>query len=740
MNQGLKNFLCRFALPLLILTALTAVFPSQEMEKLESRLPQTKGEERLALLEELTEAYKTNSPQKAFSYGTEAMEQLNTLPQPDRKRELSLLTTLSFICSQLGKYEAAKEFAEKGISISQQTGDEAGLADSLFSLGEAYRGMGLYEQALENYVKCEPLYRNLKNRKKESRVYNSIGLTYFELSDYPQVLEYYLKAKKISEELGDRAGTASNNLNIGRVYWRLNEYDNALEYYSNAKKLYEEEKDLKGVGAVLNNIATVYSSQKKYDESLKYLEESLEIKQQVGLKPAIASTLNNIGDNYENKGDLQRARDYYNRSLTIWEEVNNKLGIAVGLLNLGSIDRKLGRYDDALRNFNRSLDISMEINAKEITGYTYDNLSLAYADMGNYRKALELHIKKKELSDSIFNEQNSKKIADIRKNYEIVKNEKEIALLKKDAEIRQLALERQRNLKNYIIIVSLLILLLAFVVFTRYRLKVRVTRELQKQVEERKLAEAELLKSRKLESLGILAGGIAHDFNNLLAVIMGNIALAKDCLHDPRIKPEELLEKAQRASNQAAHLANEFITLSNGGWSIQKELTLSQVLKNAADFSPKVKDIHYTVSIPPDLPPFWGDDHQLQQVFVNMLVNADEAVAEKEKNITVAAEKVSLDKNNPWALVQGDYLKISVTDNGKGIPSHLLEKIFDPYFSTKDRGNRKGMGLGLAICFSIVKKHRGYISVMSQPGEGTTFDIYLPVFRETPSPVGESTT
>jgi PAS domain S-box-containing protein len=252
-------------------------------------------------------------------------------------------------------------------------------------------------------------------------------------------------------------------------------------------------------------------------------------------------------------------------------------------------------------------------------------------------------------------------------------------------------------------------------------------------ITDRKKAEAELLKSRKLESMGILAGGIAHDFNNLLAVLAGNLSLAKMNINEPNPQLETYMDQAEMVSSQAAKLVKQFLTLSKSSWMTKEGVTLPDILKDTANASSLMKEIPYTTSIPNDLKPLWGDQHQLCQVFINLLLNAHEATSEmeEEKIITISAQSIHLQSDNEWELEEGEYVRVSMRDNGKGIPSHLLENIFDPYFSTKERNSQKGTGLGLALCYAVVKKHDGHISVISEPLKGTTFEMYLPVYNET---------
>jgi signal transduction histidine kinase len=245
----------------------------------------------------------------------------------------------------------------------------------------------------------------------------------------------------------------------------------------------------------------------------------------------------------------------------------------------------------------------------------------------------------------------------------------------------------------------------------------------------RKKTETELIKSRKMESVGILAGGIAHDFNNLLAVIVGNTSMLKlSCASDSKMY--SFLDNVEKASAQAADLAQKFITFAEGGWVIRKEIRLAKILEDTASFSPEIENIPFQIDLSPNLDSIYADERQLRQVMTNLILNAHEANNNsKNKKIVVTARNIELEKGNHFSLKNGKYVQVSVIDNGVGIPPELTEKIFDPYFSTKDTVGQKGLGMGLAICYSIVNKHDGHISINSEVERGTTVDLYLPVFN-----------
>lgn len=247
-------------------------------------------------------------------------------------------------------------------------------------------------------------------------------------------------------------------------------------------------------------------------------------------------------------------------------------------------------------------------------------------------------------------------------------------------------------------------------------------------ITDRKRMEEELVRTHKLESIGVLAGGIAHDFNNLLAIVMGTITLAKiSAGEDERIFEE--LSRAEAACIQARELTSRLITFSEGGGPLKKVQVLDRLLKESAGMALSGSSVRCTFELPENLWPVLIDEGQMQQVVLHLVGNAREAMPEGG-TVSICGENVRLQENEIPPLKGGAYVKWSVEDQGRGISEEHLSRIFDPYFTTKKLGNIKGMGLGLAICHSIVKKHEGLILCRTEVGKGTKFTIYLPASPE----------
>ncbi len=245
-------------------------------------------------------------------------------------------------------------------------------------------------------------------------------------------------------------------------------------------------------------------------------------------------------------------------------------------------------------------------------------------------------------------------------------------------------------------------------------------------ITERKKIEEERQRAAKLESVGTLAGGIAHDFNNILTSIMGNISLATRYM-EPDSKAADRLIQAEKASERARDLTEQLLTFARGGEPIRKIVSVSKLITNAAGFALRGSNVRPEISMPDNLWSIQADEGQLNQVITNLLINADEAMPEGGA-ISIGARNTAVKDDSALPLAGGYYLEIVIGDCGTGISSEHLPRIFEPYFTTK----QKGSGLGLATTYSIVKNHGGHITVESELGVGTTFHIYLPALRKRP--------
>jgi PAS domain S-box-containing protein len=255
---------------------------------------------------------------------------------------------------------------------------------------------------------------------------------------------------------------------------------------------------------------------------------------------------------------------------------------------------------------------------------------------------------------------------------------------------------------------------------------VMVFRDITEQIK----MEEELRRAQKLDSLSLLTGGIAHDFNNILTAIAGNLSLAKINLQ-PTEKIYQRVSQAENATLRAQDLTQQLLTFAKGGAPIKKMASLGEMVKDVTSFVLRGSNVKCEYYIQENLWSAEVDIGQISQVLNNLVINATQAMPDGG-TVKISGKNVTIDdsiNDNGNTFNKGNYIQISVQDNGIGISSKHLPKIFDPFFTTK----QKGSGLGLASCYSIIKNHEGHIKVESEIGKGTTFSIYLPAIKIQPT-------
>jgi two-component system cell cycle sensor histidine kinase/response regulator CckA len=260
-------------------------------------------------------------------------------------------------------------------------------------------------------------------------------------------------------------------------------------------------------------------------------------------------------------------------------------------------------------------------------------------------------------------------------------------------------------------------------------------------ITERRLLEEQFRQAQKMEAIGQLAGGVAHDFNNLLAAIQGNVHLALTDLPDGH-PVRANLEEIRKAGDRGSRLVQQILTFSRQNPQERRVVVLGPVLQEAMGLLRAIvpSTVELVTTIDPGAPAVLADPTQIHQVIVNLCTNAWHALEDRAGRIEVRLESVTLDVNDAGRLAglrPGHLARISVTDTGKGMDPATLERAFEPFFTTKQPG--KGTGLGLAVVHGVMQAHDGTIAVRSQPGHGSTFELYFPATSE-PQPVAEAAT
>jgi len=762
----LKNIIIIFA----ILLSTSSLFSkTTKIDSPENKLKNISNNEKICVLNELSKEYLKISVEKSLEYSTQALELAEKLN--NTKEKANALNNLALGNYYLGNDNKALEYYQKSLRIEKETGDNKSIAAILNNLGIICSNLNDYNKALEYYLESLQIYEEVDDKKFIAITLNNIGNVYEDLSNYDKALEYHFKSLKIREEIGDKNNVANCVNNIGIIYDALGNYEKALEYYLKSLQIYEEIKDKKFIAITLNNIGTVYKNLGNYDKALEYHLKSLKIREEIGDKNGVANCVNNIGIIYDALGNYEKALEYYLKSLkifeeisdeksiaasfnnignvycsldnynkaleyllksiTIKEEIGDKFGVANSSNNIGSLYLKLQNYDKAVLFLEKGLKLAQEIEADNILQESYIYLSELYSAKNNFQKALSYHILYSFVKNRIFNEESDKHIAEMQTKYETEKKEKEITLLQKDNEIQRLKVDRQKLVQIRLLFIVLIIVILWFFIFYHYKSKQKLNKELKRlvaertkklaeaniqlkdEISERKKLEAQLRISERLAGVGEFAAGVAHEIRNPLAVISSTVQYFNSVYKDKNSEIMELVDIINQSSEQANRTITSLLEFAK-----PKEISLIEgnILKSILKICSLVETkcsnqkVQLIKKLPNKLPNILYDEHQIEGVFLNLILNSLAAMPKGGKLI------ISAEGNNKE-------VEISLSDTGVGISEENLQKVFNPFFTTK----KGGTGLGLSLVHQIVHSLQGSLNIDSKIGKGTCITLTFPV-------------
>ena len=656
------------------------------------------------------------------------------------KGELEAYYNLGLIYKNIGKFDLSMENCKRSIEICRIIGDSAGVAGSLNTIGTVNYYLGNYSEALNWYQKAFLIYEDLGLVTREATMINNIGLAYSALSNYDKALEYYFKSLKIQEANNNLNGAALTLGNIGIIYFNLGNVDKALDYYEKSLKIRLEQNDEFGIALCYSNMGNVYESLGEPQKAMDYYFKALEIYEAKNDLNNATTTIFCVGYNYLNQSKYVKAIEYLNRSKDLSIEFGNKSALAFAQINIGEAYLELNKYDSSLINLKNGLKLFTEIDDKNNISYSYGSLSKFYETIGNYKESLKYFKEYSNMRDSIYSEESSKKIAAAEVLYETEKKENSIKLLTKEKELQNLQLDKQKSFRNFLIALSLLMLALAIIVYSRFIVKRNANKLLEEKNNDLAAKNTQIEKqnikietqSEELQELdeakSRFFANISHEFRTPLMLIKGPLS---DFINSKSAKPstQELtnLKMSLRNVDKLKNLIDQLLDLSkleSGKLSLQTvEIDLVSFIKRVIDsFASAGKKIKITFNADNKNIPLYLDIKKMEVILSNLLSNAYKFTPENE-HITI-----SINTEENAESLQGSFVTISIADTGPGISKESLPFIFDRFFQADDSSVRKyeGTGIGLAITKELVELHGGSISVESEIGVGTTFRVSLP--------------
>ena len=630
-----------------------------------------------------------------------------------------------------GNSELAKKHIDSFNVMSERSKLAWGKSLAAYQYAVLERQKGNYPEALSHI----DIYLDFDQTKKEpfamaNGLYQK-ALILDDLGNFDKSLEIYYTILRIYEEKEDPFSIATTLNAMGEIVKKTGKKLEAMSFYNRALKIFRELDDKTEIANCLYNIGDTHMQLQQYDLALKYFKEALVLDEQLESDWGMAYDFEALGKVYGFQENYSEALLYHTQALKLREKLGLKRELAMSYLQIGTINLKQNQFEQAEERLKTGIEIAGGIGAKSELKDIYNKLSQLYQQTGDYKASLEFKNKFIAIKDSLFNVSRSKQIEELQVRFETEKKQNEIAALEKDAEITGLKLERQTTLRNIIIGIALVLLVLAYLAFNRYRHNQRIKQadedkkraiaeaRNKTEIEKQRVAELQKIDQLKDEFLA----NTSHELRTPLVGIIGLTESLKDGIAGEL--PDAALENLDMIANSGkrlSHLVNDILDFSKLK-NKDLELSIRPVDLHALTTivlrlsHPLVQDkkLKLINSIPKEVPLVDADENRLQQIMHNLVGNAIKFT--QKGYVSVLSE------------VKNGTLSISITDTGIGIPEEKMDVIFNSFEQADGSTQREfgGTGLGLSVTKQLVELHGGTIEVSSEKGKGSIFTFSLPL-------------
>jgi signal transduction histidine kinase len=668
------------------------------------------------------------------------------------------LSKISAEAYRVKKYSDAENIAKQALIMSKTIGYRKGELIASFYETIAGQNKNPSSYDINEVFKYIDQFSKQGFKNEEAIANQFLANVYGYYGDVGEELKHFLTALKLFEESGNQLGIARVRSNLSLMYYDQSNYDAAFENARLAIALQADSADAFQLHASYNNLAIIFENTGPVDSAIFYHKTALEIARKSNIASIVGLSLSNLGNNYTKKGEYALAEKTLLEALSIRDSIGNSKDLAYTHNRLASLYIQMAKMDKAKYHANLSLQNAEKSRELKVKRMAYERLMEIAEKQGNKPDELAYIKQVTVLKDSILNESNTKEVTKRMLTYNFEKKQL-LDSLKNVKEKFQTELvfskkiETERNRKILFMVSGAFFLLLSFTIYRRYKFQSRelaqskkiesAYSELQKTHQALKETQHQLIQSEKMASLGQLTAGIAHEIQNplnfvnnfsevnteLLAEIKGE--MDKGNIDDAKAIADDAIENQKKISHhgkRADAIVKGMLQHSRSSSGIKESTNINALADEylrLAYYGLRAKDKTFNATTKNDFDETIGNINIIPQdmgrVILNLITNAFYAVAEKKKEqsevyeptVNVSTKKVK------------DRIEIRVADNGKGIPQNIIDKIFQPFFTTKPTG--QGTGLGLSMSYDIVKAHGGEIKVETKENEGTTFIIQLPV-------------
>lgn len=713
----------------------------------------------------------------------------------NRIKALKVQSYVAYAWATIGiDFQAAEDSLEAALNLVGENGFVLEQASIYSGMGSIYDRKGQNDKALQYFHQALELYQKSGDTTNYLDQLINIGLVLRMSGNYGESLEYLMESLKIGRQLNDSGAIVESLLAMGFVYAFVEQWDDALRCQREALAIYQQANNPWGIARIHNDMGVTYNLAGEQDSALVHHEAALEIRLKSNDSYNTFASYAYIGDIFADKGNISKAIEYYENAIPYGNEAGYKITLVDAHLRLGKYCLLLPDEEKSLANFNIALQLSREIGdptgqsraamglakirlaRNEVGGAItmlksaektapesnlqyrkelYKEISETYYKLGDYKNAYLNSKIYSAVKDSVSAAENLEKITRLTN---ILEFENEMALKKESNEkmmaLKQAEVNRERFTRNIFLAGMLLAVVLVVITFIRFIEKKKLSRKLNETLSNLRATQAQLIHAEKMASLGELTAGIAHEIQNPLNFVNNFAEVSSEMIDemnqelavgnkqsavDLSKEIKQNLEKINHHGRRADAIVKGMLQHSRASTG-QKELTdinsLADEYLRLSYHGLRAKDKSFNASFKTDfdsnLPKVNVITQDIGRVLLNLINNAFYACAEQGRgeNPTGLEYKPTITVSTKS---QGDQFRISVKDNGGGIPEEIKDKIFQPFFTTKPTG--QGTGLGLSMCYDIITKgHGGDLKVESPPaceagkaGEGAEFIILLPI-------------
>ena len=650
-----------------------------------------------------------------------------------------------------GDYKKALEnlhFLEKYIKPKDSTN-----YSGIYSMyGMMYGAKAIYDSCIFYYTKAIDLCERIHYYDKLPAYYSNVAIGYQQLANYPMALKYQQKGLSLAQKTGDQENEANMLINIAITYQSLGDTVKAIKTYLTADELANKIHAKRIELYVYTNLSSLYLNTKDWEKAYGFAMKGANLASETGDVGLQAFNLSTVSMSLAYQNKFAEATQINKKAIALADSSTQPTNILQAYQGMGLILFLQKEYKEAIPYFEKSIEaLGGEANYDQSVPDIYKYLSTCYENTGNYQKALKNYQLGVSISDSISKKDNVRKATEISMNYDFQKKQEV-------QKAEQVLKDKIARSKQTALLVGLgIFLLLAIAAFAGFKSKQKANALLKQQKAEiestlgkLKSTQAQLIQSEKMASLGELTAGIAHEIQNPLNFVnnfsevsnelidemneeldKGDIEEAKAIAADVK----ENLIKINHHGNRAGDIVKGMLQHSRSSTGKKEPTDINALCDEYLRLSYhglRAKDKSFNAEMKTEYDESIGKINIIPQdigrVVLNLINNAFYAVNERRDALYASDSKFTY---QPTVSIQtkkiNDKIEIKVSDNGSGIPQNIVNKIFQPFFTTKPTG--QGTGLGLSLSYDIIKTHGGEIKVETKEGKGSEFIFQLPLTK-----------